>query len=113
MVDAFNVEIVGSDIDSDALADARIGDYGERALARMPADVVERYFEPPHGGRRRIIRDLQESVAFTPANLVEEVSKLLEHDNSELIATFTKLHEKIRCNADVQAAEAVVALLER
>lgn len=49
----------------------------------------------------------------TPANLVEEVSKLLDHDNSELIATFTRLHEKIRCNADVQAAEAVAALLER
>ena len=26
----------------------------------------------------------------TPCNLVEEVSKLLEHDNNELIATFTK-----------------------
>lgn len=49
----------------------------------------------------------------TPANLVEEVRKLLDHDNSELIATFTRLHEKIRCNADVQAAEAVAALLER
>ncbi|MGL6580243.1 lipid-A-disaccharide synthase [Aeromonas caviae] len=49
----------------------------------------------------------------TPANLVEEVSKLLDHDNSELITTFTRLHEKIRCNADVQAAEAVAALLER
>ncbi|MGE6106516.1 lipid-A-disaccharide synthase [Aeromonas sobria] len=49
----------------------------------------------------------------TPENLVEEVCKLLDHDNSELIATFTRLHEKIRCNADVQAAEAVAALLER
>lgn len=49
----------------------------------------------------------------TPSNLVEEVSKLLDHDNSELITTFTRLHEKIRCNADVQAAEAVAALLER
>ena len=49
----------------------------------------------------------------TPANLVEEVSKLLDHDNSELITTFTRLHEKIRCNADVQAAEAVAVLLER
>ncbi len=41
------------------------------------------------------------------------MSKLLDHDNSELITTFTRLHEKIRCNADVQAAEAVAALLER
>ncbi|MNE74956.1 lipid-A-disaccharide synthase [compost metagenome] len=49
----------------------------------------------------------------TPCNLVEEVSKLLDHDNSELIATFTRLHKSIRCNADVQAAEAVAELLGR
>ena len=49
----------------------------------------------------------------TPCNLVDEVSKLLEHDNRELIATFTRLHKKIRCNADVQAADAVAELLGR
>ena len=37
MVDAYNVEIVGSDIDTIALAEAKVGDYGERALSRMPA----------------------------------------------------------------------------
>lgn len=49
----------------------------------------------------------------TPDNLVDEVSKLLEHDNRELIATFTRLHQSIRCNADVQAADAVAELLGR
>lgn len=74
MVDAYNVEIVGSDIDTEALAGAQIGDYGERALSRMPADVVERYFEAPGDHHRRIIRDLVESVTFTPANLVDRSS---------------------------------------
>ncbi|MCS3455158.1 lipid-A-disaccharide synthase [Aeromonas rivuli] len=47
----------------------------------------------------------------TTENLVEEVCKLLQHDNSELIATFTRLHQSIRCDADKQAADAVLALL--
>ncbi|WP_374471168.1 protein-glutamate O-methyltransferase CheR [Phenylobacterium sp.] len=71
MVDAYNVEIVGSDIDTGALEAARRGRYGERALARLPADVADRYFEPAEDGEREIIEDLKESVRFTPANLIE------------------------------------------
>jgi chemotaxis protein methyltransferase CheR len=78
LVDAYNIEIVGSDIDTRALADAKFGTYGERALSRMPADVVERYFHAPSGGSRRIIEDLRESVTFTPANLVDRSSALAQ-----------------------------------
>ncbi|WP_375055465.1 lipid-A-disaccharide synthase [Zobellella sp. DQSA1] len=46
----------------------------------------------------------------TPGHIVDEVGKLLEHDNSELIAHFTQLHKQIRCNADEQAALAVLEL---
>jgi chemotaxis protein methyltransferase CheR len=74
MVDAYNVEIVGSDIDTQALAAARTGDYGSRALARLPADVADRYFEGRVGDGRRILRDLVESVTFTPVNLVDRSS---------------------------------------
>lgn len=74
MVDAYNVDIVGSDIDTEALVGAQIGDYGERALSRLPADVVERYFEKQSGHHRPIIRDLVESVTFAPVNLVERSS---------------------------------------
>ncbi|TNH72949.1 lipid-A-disaccharide synthase [Aeromonas hydrophila] len=49
----------------------------------------------------------------TPENLVVEVSKFFEHDNSALVNTFTELHQLIRCNADQQAAEAVAELLGR
>lgn len=72
MVDAFNVEIVGSDIDTRMLAEAAAGDYGERALARLPESVKASYFEAPHDDRRRIIKDLRESVNFTPVNLIDE-----------------------------------------
>lgn len=74
LVDAYNIEIIGSDIDSDALAAARQGLYGERALSRLPKAVVDAYFEPAKRNRRRIIEDLRESVAFTEANLIDRGS---------------------------------------
>lgn len=74
LVDAYNVEIVGSDIDTDALAAAAEGIYGERALSRLPAGVVAGYFEPPADGLRRLIADIRESVKLTRANLVDAAS---------------------------------------
>jgi len=71
MVDAYHIEIVGSDIDTQVLMNAQVGDYNERALSRLPPDVIERYFEPIQGGQRRLIQDLRESVKFTSANLVD------------------------------------------
>ncbi|ONG56744.1 chemotaxis protein CheR [Pseudoroseomonas deserti] len=74
LVDAYHVEIVGSDIDSRALSEALRAEYGERALARLPPSVLTDYFEPVRGGARRLIRDLRESVSFTQANLVDAES---------------------------------------
>lgn len=74
MVDAYNIEILGSDIDTDALAAAIHGEYGERALARLSPELLARYFDPAKDGRRRIIEDLRESVRYTTANLVDAES---------------------------------------
>jgi chemotaxis protein methyltransferase CheR len=74
LVDAYNVEIVGSDIDSHALDAARDGRYGARSLARLPEDVVAAYFEREHHHRRRIVEDLRESVQFTQVNLIDAAS---------------------------------------
>jgi chemotaxis protein methyltransferase CheR len=74
LVDAYNVEIVGSDIDSLALEQARAGRYAPRALARLSARLVDSYFEPEHHHRRKIIDDLRESVRFTPANLFDRAT---------------------------------------
>jgi chemotaxis protein methyltransferase CheR len=78
MVDAYHIEIVGSDIDTRALLDAQTGEYGERALSRVPPEVVERYFEPSGEGRRILIQDLRESVKFTSVNLIESASTALQ-----------------------------------
>lgn len=74
LVDAYNVEIVGSDIDTHALDAARDGRYGARALARLPEALVSAYFEREHANRRRIVEDLRESVIFTQVNLNDAAS---------------------------------------
>lgn len=71
MVDAWNIEIVGSDVDTAALSHARRGRYGERALARLPDDVRDRYFGPVKGHMREIVGDLKESIHLTEANLID------------------------------------------
>ncbi|WP_338663599.1 protein-glutamate O-methyltransferase CheR [Pararoseomonas sp. SCSIO 73927] len=78
MVDAYNIEILGSDIDTDALAAAAEGVYAGRALSRLPPDLLDRYFEPAQDGGRRIIADLRESVRLTSANLVDPASMAAE-----------------------------------
>ena len=74
LVDAYNVEIVGSDIDTAALARAVDGQFTDRSLARLPSALRETYFEAESGQHRRIIQDLRESVRFAPANIVEPAS---------------------------------------
>lgn len=74
LVDAYNVEIVGSDIDTDVIAEALNANYGKRAVMRLPPALVERYFAPIEDGRVRLIEDLRESVTFTPCNITDAAS---------------------------------------
>jgi chemotaxis protein methyltransferase CheR len=78
MVDVYNIEIVGSDIDTQVLSAALLGEYGDRALSRLPAAELQRYFHPPANGKRRIISDLRESVRFTTVNLIDANSMARE-----------------------------------
>jgi chemotaxis protein methyltransferase CheR len=78
LVDAYNIEIVGSDIDTRVLEAAIQGNYGERALSRLPPGEIARYFGPSVGGVRRIIRDLRESVRFSAVNLIDAASMARE-----------------------------------
>ncbi|TGD95133.1 CheR family methyltransferase [Methylobacterium nonmethylotrophicum] len=83
-VDAWEIEIVGSDIDTRALAAAQAGRYGARALGRLPPALVARYFTPedgpdgaaapagPNWGPRwRILPELRDSVRLSRRNLVD------------------------------------------
>ena len=49
----------------------------------------------------------------TPDNLFNEVSRLLETDNQAMLDKFTEMHHWIRKDADQQAANAVLKLIEK
>jgi len=70
-VDAYEVEIIGSDIDTNTLGAAREGVFGSRAMMRLPPDLLERYFVAQGEGQWRIIDELRESIRFTQVNLVD------------------------------------------
>ena len=60
---------------------------------------------------QEIVKELSQGDC-TVENIVRELTRLLGQDNKQLIETFTKLHQLIKCDADTQAAQAVVNLLE-
>jgi chemotaxis protein methyltransferase CheR len=70
-VDAYEIEILGSDIDTRVLEAAREGIFGKRALMRMPPALIEKYFERLDEDRWRVLDDLRKSVEFSAVNLVE------------------------------------------
>ena len=70
-VDNYNIEIVGSDIDTRALKAAAGGIYGDRALMRLSRDVIGRYFRPVGEGKYQIDEGLRDSIEFTRANLID------------------------------------------
>lgn len=71
LVDQYDIEIVGSDIDTRALAQAREGVYGKRAFMRLPSHLLGKYFEPGERETWRIVDDLRDSVRFTHSNIID------------------------------------------
>jgi len=74
LVDAYNIEIVGSDIDTAIMRQAVDGYFGARSLSRLPKEIVERYFEIEKDQRYRLIGDLRESVTFLRGNIIDRPS---------------------------------------
>jgi chemotaxis protein methyltransferase CheR len=70
-VDAFDIEIVGSDIDTRVLEAAKAGVFGKRALMRLPSHLVAKYFSQLDEERWLILDDLRQSVRFSRVNIVE------------------------------------------
>ncbi|HYD29313.1 MAG TPA: protein-glutamate O-methyltransferase CheR [Azospirillaceae bacterium] len=74
-VDAFEIEILASDIDTAALDAARAGIYAARAVQYVPMTVRRRYFTELGDDRWQIIPELRRSIEFTRVNL---------HDRAEV-----------------------------
>ncbi len=83
-VDSYNIEIVGSDIDTRALKAAAEGVYGNRALMRLSKDMVARYFEEVEEGKYRIDAGLRNSILFTNVNLVD-AQAMAQHRNFDIV----------------------------
>jgi chemotaxis protein methyltransferase CheR len=71
LVDEYEIEIVGSDIDTRVLELAHAGVFGKRALMRLSPYLVGKYFTPLEEDSWQILDDLRGSVHFSPVNIVE------------------------------------------
>jgi chemotaxis protein methyltransferase CheR len=71
LADTYNIEIVGSDIDTRVLEAAAEGVFGKRALMRLSPELISRYFNPLDDDRWRILEDLRQSVRFSRVNLMQ------------------------------------------
>lgn len=71
LVDNYDVEILGSDIDTQVLAHAQAGVFGKRALMRLSPYLVAKYFSAQQEDQWKILDELRDSVQFSSVNLVE------------------------------------------
>jgi two-component system CheB/CheR fusion protein len=60
---AKRVKIYATDVDDEALRDARVGAYGQKALESLPPELRDKYFEP-NGGQFIFRPDLRRRVIF-------------------------------------------------
>ncbi len=65
------VKIYGTDVDDDALAQARQAVYAARDLEDVPPAIQEKYFEPA-GDRRGFRKDLRRNVIFGRHDLMQD-----------------------------------------
>jgi chemotaxis protein methyltransferase CheR len=71
-VDSWDIEIIGSDIDTRALQAAEAGIYSERSLMRLPRHLVAKYFTTIPNGQYRIDDALRGSVQFSRVNVINQ-----------------------------------------
>ena len=65
---ARRVKIYATDIDEEALAEARRAEFSDRSVRLVPPEMLERYFEPS-GQRYSMLKDLRRTVIFGRHNL--------------------------------------------
>jgi chemotaxis protein methyltransferase CheR len=71
LVDEYEIEIVGSDIDTAVLEFAKQGVFGKRALMRLSPYLIEKYFSSLTEDSWQILSDLRDSVRFGAVNIAE------------------------------------------
>jgi chemotaxis protein methyltransferase CheR len=74
LVDSYEIEIVASDIDTEALRQAKAGLYARRSLQYVPDDVIAKYTTDAGDGERKMIAALRDSIRFTTVNLLDAIA---------------------------------------
>lgn len=70
-IDAWDVEILSSDIDTSVLEAAEHGEYSPRSVSQLPATLLAKYFTRTERDTWTISRDLVDAVQFSRVNLTE------------------------------------------
>lgn len=74
------IEVVGTDLSTDILAQARAGIFTPYAIAQTPADVVKRYFTKKDETSYEFDRNLLANVRFHQHNLMERLPTSVPFD---------------------------------
>ncbi|NTU70603.1 MAG: tetratricopeptide repeat protein [Coriobacteriia bacterium] len=77
-------EVTGTDVSTQALDRAKAAVYPAKALASLPQNVVQRWFEPVKGGHRPRAR-ARDLVSFAYHNLIKEPYPVVFASNWDLI----------------------------
>ena len=75
LVDDYEIEIVASDIDTEALRKARLAVYSRRSLQLVPQATVAKYTTEEGEDLRRVVGVLRNSIRFTRANLLATIDE--------------------------------------
>lgn len=75
-----------------------------------PLMKVKHYSLPNLLAKKELIVELIQDDA-TIDNIVREVSKLLDSDNSDMLNAFSDLQQLLKCNASERAADSVIGLI--
>ncbi len=105
--DTYAIEILGSDIDTRVLNEAKAGRYGERALQRAGRDVRARYFNRIDALTYEIIPELRESIDFAEINLSDKAQMRRYRDYDVIFCRNLLIYFD-----DVSRREAVESLFE-
>lgn len=70
-IDHWDVEILASDLDQEALQKAKEGVFSKRSVQYLPEFIRNKYFVPLDDGNYKISKDIISAVHFTKTNIVD------------------------------------------
>ncbi len=70
----FKINVWATDVDSQSLERAQIGEYEEKDLKEVGKKMLEKYFRPAYNGKYSVRDEIREMVRFKKQNLISDLS---------------------------------------